>query len=356
MRYIFCWMLIIAVVGGQAMAAEKKLPAELEQMVPEAAGLIEEDAESGFGLLEGTVKIFKRSLRDARQYIFSGARAIAAIMLGVILLGVVESLSADTTVCRYTTAVGALWITAVSAGDLSTLIGLGQETIARISELSKMLIPILAAATAAAGGVTAASVRQVGIVMFSDVLLTLIERILIPLLYLYIGTAAAVSVVESGALEHIGILLKKTVTWCLSGLLILFTTYLTVSGAVAGAVDAQAVRLAKNAVSTVVPVVGGILAEAAETILAGAGILRGMIGVFGAMALLSLCLVPFLRLGAQYLLYQAAGFVAQAVGPAKLKKLLSMMGDAFALVLAMTASCSLVFVISLISTLTVVVV
>ena len=102
------------------------------------------------------------------------------------------------------------------------------------------------------------------------------------------------------------------------------------------------------------PIVGGILAEATESVLAGAGVLRGMVGAFGALAVLALCLVPFLRLGAQYVLYQAAGFVAMAAGPEKLTKLLSAMGDAFALMLAMTGSCALVLIISLVSTLTVV--
>ena len=136
--------------------------------------------------------------------------------------------------------------------------------------------------------------------------------------------------------------------------MILFTTYLTVSGAVAGTVDAQAIRLAKTAVSTAVPVVGRILAEASEAVLAGAGVLRGVIGVFGVLAILSICLVPFLRLGVQYLLYQGAGFAAQAVGPAKLGKLMLKLGDAFALVLGMTAACAMILIISLVSTLTVV--
>ena len=40
------------------------------------------------------------------------------------------------------------------------------------------------------------------------------------------------------------------------------------------------------------PVVGGILSEAAESILAGAGLLKGMVGVFGTFAILAMCLVP----------------------------------------------------------------
>lgn len=153
-------------------------------------------------------------------------------------------------------------------------------------------------------------------------------------------------------MERVGELLKKIITWVLSGLLTLFTAYLTISGAVAGAADAQAVKLAKTAVSTAVPVVGGILSEAAESVLAGAGLLRGMLGTFGALAVLGSCLLPFLRLGCQYLLYQCASLVAATAGPKKLTKLLAMLGDAFGLVLAMTAASALLLIISIVSSLT----
>ena len=58
-------------------------------------------------------------------------------------------------------------------------------------------------------------------------------------------------------------------------LLLAFVGYLTASGAIAGSVDAAAVKTAKLAISRAIPVVGGILADASETVLAGAGGLRG---------------------------------------------------------------------------------
>ena len=127
----------------------------------------------------------------------------------------------------------------------------------------------------------------------------------------------------------------------------LFRSYLTVSGTLAGSADAQAVKMAQSALSAAVPVVGSILSDAAESVLAGAGLMRGMVGTLGTLAVAGLCLLPLLRLGCQYALYQAASLVAAAVGPKKLVKLLSMLGDAFGLVLAMTAASALLLLVSL---------
>ena len=87
----------------------------------------------------------------------------------------------------------------------------------------------------------------------SSLLLTVIERILLPAVYLYIGIAAASAVVEGEALERVGELLKKAVGWVLGGLLTVFVTYLTISGAVAGAADAHAVKAVTHSAPTAVP-------------------------------------------------------------------------------------------------------
>lgn len=347
-RIFILAMCALWLLCGQARAAE--LPAELRSASPETAALVGEEAD--YGLLSGAAAIWEEAVETARREILAGLRGAAAVMAGVTLLGAAESITSQRTVGRYTLVVGALWVTAMSAGDLEGLIGLGWETVVELSQFSKLLLPALAASAAAMGGITAASVRQVAAVFFSDVLQTIIERLLLPMVYLYIGVAAADAVLEEGALAGLGRLIKKGITWSLSGLLALFTAYLTVSGAVAGSADEAAVKLAKSAVSGAVPVVGGILADAAESVLAGAGLLRGMIGVFGTLGVLGFCLVPFLRLGVQYLVYQGAALVAAAVGPKKLVELIARLGDAFGLVLAMTASSALLLLISVVAALT----
>ena len=52
--------------------------------------------------------------------------------------------------------------------------------------------------------------------------------------------------------------------------------------------------------------------ESTRERLAGAGLLRGTIGVFGMLAVLAACAYPFLQLGIQYLLYKLTAFLASA--------------------------------------------
>ena len=251
----------------------------------------------------------------------------------------------------YVTLAGTLAIVLVAAGDLEGLMGLGVETITEVEQFSKALLPSLAAATAAAGRAGTASVKQVAAVFFSDVLLTVIRSLLIPMTYLYIGLLAANGVLGGDRLTKLAETLKKLIAWCLKTALVLFTAYLTVAGVAAGAADAVALKLTRSAIAGAVPVVGGVISGAAETVLAGSAVLQGTIGVFGILAVLSLCLLPFLRLAVQYLLYKAVALAAAALGPKPLADLLEGLGGAFGLILGMTGSAALLLLISIISSL-----
>ena len=94
-----------------------------------------------------------------------------------------------------------------------------------------------------------------------------------------------------------------------------------------------------------------LLAEAAESVLAGAAVLKGTIGAFGALGVIGACLTPFLRLGAQYLLYQGAALVADLAGPKELAGLLRRLSDAFGLVLAITAASAVALLLAIVSAL-----
>ena len=206
-----------------------------------------------------------------------------------------------------------------------------------------------AAAAAASGAVTSATVQQVSTVFLADVLIGLIDRLLMPLVYLYAGALASSAMLPENRLGALAEALKKVITWILTTVLLAFTVYLSVVRVVSGSADAAALKVAKAAISGAIPVVGSIISEASETVLAGAGMLKNTIGVFGMLGILAACAHPFLQLGVQYLLYKLTAFLAATVGAPSLCKLIDGLGGAFGLVLGMTGSCAFLLLISVLS-------
>ena len=353
MKWVISCLAALVLLSGQACAAS--IPETLEEALPESAEVLleEGDFSTGEGFLAGVRSLGGEAARQLEKTLERRLKGAASILAVVILCGAMEGFQrgAGGKDTALVTMAGALTIALLTAGDIGSLMGLGRKTIGDLSAFSRVLLPVLAAAAAAAGGMTTATVQQVSAVLLSDVLIRLISSLLMPMVYLYTAVLTASCALPESRLDALSAGLKKAVTWVLTTVLLCFTLYLSVTKVVTGAVDAAGVRVAKAAISGVVPVVGGIISEAAETVLAGAGILKNTIGIFGTLAVLAACIHPFIQLGVQYLLYKLAAFLASVLGAPRLYKLIDGLGGAFGLILGMTGSCAVLLLVSVLTSL-----
>ena len=350
-KWTICALAVLALLGSVMTASAQELT---EALPPEAQelldGLEEENAaDGGFGA--GLARLWEKGCESFLDILRQSLRGVVLLLGAVLVCGVAEDcLQAAGSEVNYVSMAGALVVTALTAGSVRGLMTLGMETIEQLDVFSKALLPTLAAAVAASGGIVSAGVKQVATAFFAELLITLIRNVFMPLVYVCAAAAAA-----GHGLGRIGKGVSKAVTWVLTGALILFTGYLAVSGALSGSSDALTAQLTKNAISTAVPVVGGIISDAAGSVLAGALVLKNAVGAFGMLAVLAICLLPFLRLAVQYLLYKLTAFLAATVGSAPLVGLIDALGSAFGLVLGMAGCCSLLLLISIASSVQVVV-
>ena len=339
---IFCALALMCAVP--ALGVEITAPG-LDQVWEEAEGYGVSQKDS---LDQGLSNLFSDVLGQAGA-LFRVSLATAMKLIAVVLLcSLAESVKAGEGLQAANIA-GALAITALTMTDMAVMIGLGRDTLGRMEDFSTLLLPVMAVLTAATGHVSAAAVRQGATVLFSQLLITAMDRLLIPLIYAFVAVSCAHAAVGNPGLKKVADLLKSAITFVLTALLLAFVGYLTASGAIAGSVDAAAVKAAKLAISRAVPVVGGILADASESVLAGAGALRGTVGAVGLMVVLAICLTPFLRLALQYLVYKGAAALCATVAQPQLAGLIDAIGSAFGLVLGMTGAGALVLLVSLVS-------
>ena len=283
-----------------------------------------------------------------RQALGQGLILFAVVLLGSLAETLHPAPDAGIDPVRLATTV---CVAVVALGDVNTLMGLGKETLEKMSDFSLLLLPVMTAASAASGSPAASVVRQGATLLFFDLLLELVRRIILPLILAYCAALIAYAALGNDGLKRVAGVIK----WCATGLLTLllsgFVLYLTVTGAVAGNADALAQKAAKTALSGMVPVVGGILSDAAETVVAGAGVVKGSLGVAGLLVILCICLAPFLRLGCHYLVYKLVAALASLVTTGPAANLLDTLSAAFALLLGAVAGGGLILYISLIASL-----
>ena len=347
MRRVVIFLCLSALCVFPSLGAEFTVPG-LEEVMDQARGYgVEEEA----GLEQGVENLVSDAARQVGEILRRSIATGLKLMAVVLLCGLAQSARAQSSEegVSAVNLAGALAITALTMTDMSVMIGLGRETLGKMEGFSSLLLPVMAVLTAATGGITAAAVRQGATVMFSQLLLMAMDRLLIPMVYAYVALSCAHAALGNPGLQKLAGLIKAAVTFLLTAMLLAFVGYLTASGAIAGSVDAAAVKAAKLAISRAIPVVGGILADASESVLAGAGALRGTVGAVGLVTVLAICLTPFLHLAVQYFVFKVTGALSACVAQPGLSRLIDAIGGAFGLVLGMTGAGALILLVSLVS-------
>lgn len=304
------------------------------------------DLDTGLSALGAT------ALEQLDSILVRATRSGGLILMIALFCALTETVCANAGVAEkgLPRIVGTLALTAVAMGDLSSLLGAGKDTVVRLAEFNKLLIPAITTAAVASGSFTGAAARQMITLFCSNLLLSLMEGVLIPMTYLFVAASAGALATENQGIRAIADFISWAVQTILKWLLLIFTGYISLSGVIAGTADRAAVKLTRFAISGMVPVVGSILSDATESVLAGAGILRNAIGIFGTIAVMAFCLTPFLHLGVQYLLYKLAAVLTAAVTNSPISKLITDISKAFGLILAMTGTAALLTLISIITT------
>ncbi len=304
-----------------------------------------------FTLDEGLNIVFKKLISGIKDLFAEGMKCVITIVAIAILCECVCAISQPKdgeTVKNAVSLIGAIAVTGVASRRIIGVVSMGRNFIDEVDSFSKVFLPVVAAAEAACGAPGAALSKSTAAVFFSDVLITLVNRFLIPLVYVNVFAATANAASKSEALRRICDLSTKVVAAVLRFLLGSFLSYITVAGLVAAGADNAGIKTAQFAAANI-PVVGNIMSEATQTVAAGARMIKNTIGVFGMLVILSACVTPFVTLGFNYFLFKLASVCAAPVIGGNISELTDRIGQTFGLILAMVATCATVLFLAVIA-------
>lgn len=328
-------ILLVLPVGAQAATiTAPTVPSSAAESMPETT-----DSFAG-----GLWELFQRAVDTLGPELKEAAKSSLSVVAAVLMTAILRMTIQGRENLVDLAAVGA--VAAMLLENTHSLIHLGMETVQELSQYGKLLLPVLTAALAAQGGVGTGTALYGGTAVFDAVLSSLIARILSPMLYLFLALAVACGAMGEETLRKMRDMVKNFVSWCLKILLTVFTTYMSVTGVVSGTTDAAALKAAKVTISSVVPVVGGILSDASEAVLVSAGLMKNSAGIYGILAAMAVFLTPFLRIGTQYLVLKATAAVCGMFGSKAVVDVIGDFSTAMGLLLAMTGSVCLMLLIS----------
>lgn len=243
---------------------------------------------------------------------------------------------------------GVLVVSGLLLDSSNSLIQLGTNTVWQISQYGKLLLPVMAAALAAQGGSISATSLYGATALFDTILSALVSSVLIPMVYVYIVLSIMNAASNDTLLTKLRDLMKWIMTWSLKIMLYIFTGYISITGLISGAADQTAVKAAKITISGMVPVVGGILSDASETILISAAVVKNSVGIYGMLGIIAVMIIPFMTIGMNYLSMKLTAAFSTIFAPKNVSDLLGDFTSAMGLVLGMTGSVCLIQLISVV--------
>ena len=346
MRSVFLAVFAVILFAAPVLAADEAgdLPTDFGAQALEEAldgetreALLDVSPTSGGDFGKALLHILKNALTRSRSGFRAAILAGGKVLAAGILCGFAANAHGGGLKLPAILA-GAFAITALCTKDVHGAIGLARQTVQRISDFTTLLLPVLSTSLAASGGSVSAGALLAGGTLAMSILTKLASSLLIPLVYVYILLAAAESACESAGLGKVRELVGWAVSLLIKGVCAAFTAYLSLTRIVSAPADAAAVKAAQAAFSGMVPVVGSILSDASESLLAGAGLIRSAVGVFGMLAVLAIAAAPFLQMAAYYLVLKVAGAVCVDAVCGPHAALVSHLSTAMGYMLAINAS------------------
>lgn len=311
---------------------------ELNEAVPsDVQVLVDDDTDKSVKNLWNKLKA--ESLSTFKQ---SGRRAASVIIVSLIC-GVFTIFGLSDTSPDYVQLGACAAISIICVGDMSSYIETAISALNDLNIFSKAILPAMCTACAACGAVNAAAAKYAASALFMDVFVTLAQNVIVPLVYAYIAIIIARTAFNNKCLDGVAKFLKWGCTGLMTVFTLAFTVYLSLSSAISSSADAVTCKVAKTAISAALPVVGGIISDAASSVVAGAELIKNTAGIFGLVVVMGICIAPFALLGINYLVYKAAAVAVSAFTDSRITELIGGLGTAFGMMLAILG-CSGIFV------------
>lgn len=334
-------------------ASASELEARLMEGISPENGLSEDareqlgafDSDAGSALAGKLRELVNSAFDAALGTLRDCGKTVGLIFAATLLCGL---LGREGEEGRAASLTGVLCITLACAGSLRSMLSLGTGTITETSRYTLLLLPGLSSLMAASGSLTGAGALSAGSVFFLQLLSSAISGLLVPLLYMLAALSAAEAAMELELLTKLRDFVKWLTVSALKAIVYIFTGYMTLTGLLSGSADAARLKAARLAVSGAVPIVGGILSDASQTVLSAAVSLKNAVGVYGMLAVLVLCLTPFLRISLHYLVLKLTAAVCGLFGRKNHVALLGELSEAMGIVSGMTGAYCLMALLSII--------
>lgn len=276
-------------------------------------------------------------------------RILLTVLAIVLLCSLFQAFRATIEESGYANVLSAVSVLAVCAVIMAPVIDCivrAADTVKQCSNFILSFIPIFTGIVAASGKPITAAGYTTAMFGTVQVIAQIVSAVLIPLLGIFLALSLA------GALNdriHIGGIIntvRNIVIWTLGILLTIFVGMLTIKGLVAGSADTVATKTTKFLLGSFVPVVGGALGEALNSVQGCMGVIKTTVGSFGVIVCFLTFLPPLLTILLLMAALHLSAGIAEIMSVEKVGSILKAGASALSLIFGIILMFAMLLIIS----------
>ncbi|HZK25852.1 MAG TPA: stage III sporulation protein AE [Oscillospiraceae bacterium] len=263
------------------------------------------------------------------------------------LLKNLEKAFANDSISALTQAVVYLALVSIAMQSFAVAIGIGRDSVNNMVELILAVIPLLLALLASLGSFASAALFRPIIIFAVNFFAALTRDVVFPLIFLNTILSIVNYFSPRVTVSKLADLLKNSAVWTMGLCMTIFTGLMSIYGVASTVGDAVSLRTAKFLTSSFLPVVGGMISDAVETVAGATLILKSTVHIAGILVLFYLVAFPLIKILVLVFIYKLAAALIQPLGETSLCDSLNTLGNCLALVFAAVAVVSVIFYFAL---------
>ena len=272
---------------------------------------------------------------------------LASVIAVIILCSVAESMQDSGNMLSGTfNTVGVLACSGIICTSFAAVMESSKTAIEALSSFLAVYIPTFAGIMAASGQTATAAAYNAVITVASQLVSQLFSALIFPLSSCIMGISIAGAINPDLKINSIAEAAKKLVNWCMGLLMAVFAGLLSVQSFVAAAADSVSMRAIKFTISGAVPIVGGAVSDALQTVKGSMALLKSTTGSFGIIASVTVILPVVLSVALFRIALLISSAISDSFGTSRLTVLLKSGESVLAIVIAVMVCFWLLAVVS----------
>ena len=292
--------------------------------------------------------LYKNVLKLLGQEVNSSLKILISILVIIVIHGILKSITdnfENANISQIIYFVQYILIVTLIMSNFTEIIKIVKDTANNLVGFINVLIPLLLTLMIYTGNIATSTLLQPIILFICNFIGNIIAETLIPIVLIIVVFSIISKISERVQVDKISKFLKSGVAWFLGVVLTIFVGIVSLEGTLSSSVDGITAKTAKTIVSSAIPVVGKVLGDVVDSVLGCGVILKNAIGMVGVIVIISISIMPIIKIGTLSIIYNLASAVIQPIADEKIVKLLEEMGGVFKLLLGILCALSVLLII-----------